>query len=56
MEFIINEVIKKLKEILSTGRKSINSERHSVELDPDKHNDEVKKRKKFFGSCCKWEL
>ena len=54
MEFLIKEVIKKLKEIHSTGRESINSERNSVPLDPDKHNEEVKKRKKLFGGCCKW--
>ena len=27
-----------------------------LKLDPDKHNEELKKRKNIFGGCCKWEL
>ena len=31
-------------------------DKNSVQLDPDKHNEEVKKRKNVFRGCCKWEL
>jgi GTPase Era involved in 16S rRNA processing len=55
MEFLVKEIIKKLEEYHSKERDST-KDRNSVKLDPDKHNEEVKKRKNIFGGCCKWEL
>ena len=55
MEFLVKEIIKKLEEYYSKEREST-KDKNNVKLDPDKHNEEVKKRKNIFGGCCKWEL
>ena len=54
MEFLIQEIIKRLEEIYSKGRDSSKPDRQSVTLNPDNHNKEAdKKRKKESGGCCK---
>ena len=55
MEFLVKEIIKKLEEYKSKKKEST-KDKNSVQLDPDKHNEEVKKRKNVFRGCCKWEL
>ena len=52
MEFLIQEIIKRLEEINSKGGEGTNN-RQSVALDPDKHNKEADaKRKQEKGGCC----
>ena len=50
MEFLVKEIIKKLEEYKSKKKEST-KDKNSVQLDPDKHNDEVKKRKNVFRGC-----
>ena len=53
MNFLINEIIKKLEELNSKGSDELNKDRGSVPLDPEKHNKEADlKRKKENSGCC----
>ena len=53
MEYLIKTIIKRMEDMSSKGNEVFTTERKSVALDPEKHNQAaVAKRKKDQGGCC----
>ncbi len=53
MEFLIKNIIKRMEDMSSKGNEVFTTERKSVALDPEKHNQTATtKRKKDNGGCC----
>ena len=52
MEYLIKTIIKRMEDMQSKGSEVFSTERKSVALDPEKHNQAaVNKRKKNDGCC-----
>lgn len=53
MEFLIKTIIKRMEDMQSKGNEVFTTERKSVALDPEKHNQAATtKRKKDKDGCC----
>ena len=53
MEFLIKTIIKRMEDMSSKGNDVFSTERKSVALDPEKHNQTATaKRQKDNGGCC----
>ena len=53
MEFLIKTIIKRMEDMQSKGNEVFTTDRKSVALDPEKHNQAATaKRKKDQGGCC----
>ena len=54
MEFLIKTIIKRMEDMQSKGNEVFTTERKSVALDPEKHNQAAiaSKRKKDKDGCC----
>ena len=53
MEFLIKTIIKRMEDMQSKGNEVFTTERKSVALDPEKHNQAAAtKRKKDKDGCC----
>ena len=53
MEYLIKAIIKRMEDMSSKGNEVFTTERKSVALDPEKHNQTATaKRKKDNGGCC----
>ncbi len=53
MEFLIKTIIKRMEDMQSKGNEVFSTERKSVALDPEKHNQAANaKRKKDKDGCC----
>jgi hypothetical protein len=53
MEFLIKTIIKRMEDMSSKGNEVFTTERKSVALDPEKHNQAATaKRKKDSDGCC----
>ena len=53
MEFLIKTIIKRMEDMSSKGNEVFTTERKSVALDPEKHNQTATaQRKKDNGGCC----
>ena len=52
MEFLIEEIIKRLEEMYSKGNDSYKQERQSQALDAERHSKAAEKKRKKDG-CCK---
>ena len=53
MEYLIKTIIKRMEDMQSKGNEVFTTERKSVALDPEKHNQTaVSKRKKDKDGCC----
>ena len=53
MEFLIRNIIKRMEDMQSKGNEVFTTDRKSVALDPEKHNQAAttSKRKKDEGCC-----
>ena len=54
MEYLIKTIIKRMEDMQSKGNEVFTTERKSVALDPEKHNQAAiaSKRKKDKDGCC----
>ena len=52
MEFLIEEIIKRLEEMYSKGNDSYKQDRQSQALDPERHSKAADQKRKREG-CCK---
>ena len=54
MEYLIRNIIKRMEDMQSKGNEVFTTERKSVALDPEKHNQAAiaSKRKKDKDGCC----
>ena len=54
MEYLIKTIIKRMEDMQSKGNEVFTTERKSVALDPEKHNQAANsaKRKKDKDGCC----
>ena len=54
MEFLIKNIIKRMEDMQDKeGKKIFSSQRESVKLDPEKHNEKnCAKRKRNKNGCC----
>ena len=53
MDFLIKTIIKRMEDMSSKGNEVFTTERKSVALDPEKHNQTATaQRKKDNGGCC----
>ena len=54
MEYLIRTIIKRMEDMQSKGNEVFTTERKSVALDPEKHNQAAiaSKRKKDKDGCC----
>ena len=54
MEFLIKTIIKRMEDMQSKGNEVFTTDRKSVALDPEKHNQAAAaaKRKKDKEGCC----
>ena len=51
MEYLIKNIIQRMESMQSKGNEVFTTERKSVALDPEKHNDVAQKRKQKDGCC-----
>ena len=54
MEYLIRNIIKRMEDMQSKGNEVFTTDRKSVALDPEKHNQAANaaKRKKDKDGCC----
>ena len=52
MEFLIKTIIKRMEDMQSKGNEVFTTDRKSVALDPEKHNQAAVKQRKKDGGCC----
>ena len=54
MEYFIKNIVKRMEDMQSKGNKVFSTDRKSVALDPEKHNQTANaaKRKKDKDGCC----
>ena len=52
MEFLIKTIIKRMEDMASKGDEVFSTERKSVALDPEKHNQAATKQRKKDEGCC----
>ena len=54
MEYLIKNIIKRMEDMQSKGNEVFTTDRKSVALDPEKHNQAAiaSKRKKDKDGCC----
>ena len=51
MEFLIKNIIQRMEAMQSKGNEVFSTDRKSVALDPEKHNEVAQKRKQKDGCC-----
>ena len=51
MEYLIKNIIQRMESMQSKGTEVFNTDRKSVALDPEKHNEVAQKRKQKDGCC-----
>ena len=51
MEYLIKNIIQRMESMQSKGNEVFTTERKSVALDPEKHNEVAQKRKQKDGCC-----
>ncbi len=52
MEFLIKTIIKRMEDMQSKGTEVFTTDRKSVALDPEKHNQAATVKRKKDGGCC----
>ena len=52
MEYLIKAIIKRMEDMQSKGNEVFTTDRKSVALDPEKHNQTAVKQRKKDGGCC----
>ena len=52
MEFLIKTIIKRMEDMSSKGNEVFTTERKSVALDPEKHNQTATTKRKKDEGCC----
>ena len=52
MEYLIKTIIKRMEDMQSKGNEVFTTDRKSVALDPEKHNQTAVKQRKKDGGCC----
>ena len=52
MEFLIKNIIKRMEDMQSKGNEVFTTDRKSVALDPEKHNQAATAKRKKDNGCC----
>lgn len=52
MEYLIKSIIKRMEDMSSKGNEVFTTDRKSVALDPEKHNQAATVKRKKDGNCC----
>lgn len=52
MEFLIKSIIKRMEDMSAKGNEVFTTDRKSVALDPEKHNQTTSVKRKKDGNCC----
>lgn len=52
MEFLIKNIVKRMEDFSQKGNEVFNTERKSVALDPEKHNQKASSQRKKNDGCC----
>ncbi len=52
MEFLIKTIIKRMEDMQSKGNEVFTTDRKSVALDPEKHNQAATAKRKKDNGCC----
>ena len=52
MEYLIKNIVKRMEDMQSKGNEVFTTDRKSVALDPEKHNQTAVKQRKKDGGCC----
>ena len=52
MKFLIRNIVKRMEDMQSKGNEVFTTERKSVALDPEKHNQTATAKRKKDSGCC----
>ena len=52
MEYLIKNIIKRMEDMQSKGNEVFTTDRKSVALDPEKHNQTATTKRKKDSNCC----